>query len=453
MAPLGSPSVSGMTASTAGTASVEGHTASRRHLLHQLGVDTAYVLTGFPLGIVAFVLAITGLALGAGLLVVVAGLPVLVAALYVARGFAILEQVRIVPVLRRPPTAVRYRVAPREAGRWRRMLNPLTDVQSWLDLLHSILRLPVCIIAFVVVVTWWATAAGGLTYWFWQRFLPRDPDSHDLPELIGLGDSTAVRIGFYTVLGILMAVALPWAVRLSALAEAGLARMLLSGVAELRQQLAGLAERAQTAQAQTAAAVSAEATALRRLERDIHDGPQQRLVRLAMDLGRAQRQLDADPAAARHTVDEALTQAREAIDELRTLSRGIAPPILADRGLAAAVAALAARATIPVELDLPDPVRLPPLVEQTAYFTIAEALTNVAKHSGATQGEVAVRLADGWLTVMVSDDGRGGAHLAKGHGLAGVWDRVQAAGGELSVTSPSGGPTTIRAELPCPTVH
>jgi len=239
---------------------------------------------------------------------------------------------------------------------------------------------------------------------------------------------------------------------------------------------------------------SAEATALRRLERDIHDGPQQRLVRLAVDLGRAKQQLDAaNPAEARATMDEALAQTRETLDELRTLSRGIAPPILTDRGLSAAVAALAARATVPVELDDPEPKRLDPLAEQTAYFTIAEALTNVAKHSGATRcvitiqttaigrpgelggpaqtgggpagggpagrgapvgtarlgGDDAAGGTPGWLTVLVSDDGIGGAQLAKGHGLAGLTDRLHGVRGELRVDSPAGGPTTVAADLPC----
>jgi signal transduction histidine kinase len=226
---------------------------------------------------------------------------------------------------------------------------------------------------------------------------------------------------------------------------------MLNGVASLRAEISGLSARARTAQAQTAAAVSAEATALRRLERDIHDGPQQRLVRLAVDLGRARQQLRNDPDAAIATVDEALAQTRETLDELRTLSRGIAPPILTDRGLAAALAALAARCTVPVELDVaPDLGRVHPLAEQTAYFTVAEALTNLAKHSGARSGQVSVTRAGEQLIVTVADDGVGGAHLAKGHGLAGLADRVHSAGGQLSVSSPAGGPTSIRADIPFP---
>jgi signal transduction histidine kinase len=212
------------------------------------------------------------------------------------------------------------------------------------------------------------------------------------------------------------------------------------------------------ARAQTAAAVSAEATALRRLERDIHDGPQQRLVRLAMDLGRAQHQLDTDPEAARLTVTEALAQTRETLAELRALSRGIAPPILADRGLVAAVSALAGRSTVPVEVGLPgprhhrrghEPARLDPAVENAAYFVIAEALTNVAKHSHATECAVSLERTGAYLVIEIRDNGVGGAHVAKGQGLAGLADRVRAAGGVLTIDSPDGGPTRLLAELPC----
>jgi signal transduction histidine kinase len=169
-----------------------------------------------------------------------------------------------------------------------------------------------------------------------------------------------------------------------------------------------------------------------------------------MDLGRAQHQLDTDPQAARQTVTEALTQTRETLDELRALSRGIAPPILVDRGLIAAVSALAGRSVVPVDLDAPDPGRLDPTIESTAYFVLSEALTNVAKHSQANECQAVVRREGDQLALSVTDNGIGGASLSKGHGLAGLADRVHAMGGELTVTSPPGGPTTVIAHLPCP---
>ena len=167
-----------------------------------------------------------------------------------------------------------------------------------------------------------------------------------------------------------------------------------------------------------------------------------------MDLGRAEQQFASDPEAARATVKEALEQTRETLDELRALSRGIAPPILVDRGLQAALTALAGRCTIPVDLDAPVTERLEPSVESTAYFVVAEALTNVAKHSHANEVQVTVeRLAAG-LMITVADDGVGGASLAKGHGLAGLDDRVTAAGGVLHVESPGGVGTRLTAALP-----
>jgi signal transduction histidine kinase len=422
-----------------------------QRMLRQLGIDTAYVLVSFPIATAAFTIIVAGLSTGGGLLITLIGLPVLVFTLFIARGFAHLERARIRPVLRRGSVPVVYKQADPGASWWRRMLIPLSDGQAWLDTLHALVRFPISVATFTIAVTWWSLALGGLSYWFWVRFLPAD-NNDGLPAMLGFGPGVGGRVAFYTVIGVFTALTLPLVIRWSALAEAWVARGMLTAVASLRHEISGLTVRAETAQSQRAAAMSAEATALHRLERNIHDGPQQRLVRLAVDLGRARQQLDnADPHAARETVDEALAQARETLDELRTLSRGIAPPVLTDRGLAAAVAALAARATIPVQLDIPaDLGRLHPLAEQTAYFAIAETLTNVAKHSAATAGTVSVARVAGRLEVTVTDNGHGGAHLAKGHGLAGLADRVHSAGGELWVSSPDGGPTKIRAEVPCP---
>jgi signal transduction histidine kinase len=427
--------------------SITATTERRRGLIAQLGVDTAYVLVGFPLAIIAFTVIITGLSLGGGLLITLLGLPVLVATLLAARGLAEVERVRMAPVLNRPREAVRYKTRPPGSGAWRSLLSPLGDPQGWLDVVHAIVRMPVAVFSFSIVITWWSMALGGITYPIWGRYIPNDPDNHDLPELLGFSPES--RTAFYVVFGAVAAITLPYVVRGVALLDAWLARGLLVEVAALRNRVADLTEGQATARSQTASAVAAEATALRRLERDIHDGPQQRLIRLSVDLGRAKEQLDADPDAARGTVDEALNQAKEALAELRSLSRGIAPPILTDRGLAAALASLAGRSTIPVELDLP-PDRLSPAVEQAAYFTAAESLTNVAKHSGATRCLVAAHREDDRLVLTVSDDGAGGAHVAKGHGLAGLADRLHAIGGQLWISSPAGGPTIVKAELPCP---
>jgi len=436
------PNVNDMT-----TSAYAGAAPTSRRVLRRLGIDTQYVLLGFPLGLVTLVLGLTGFFLGLGLTVIWAGVPIMVGTLMLSRGFATLERARIGPVLGRPMPHPYYKKRTDE-GYLRRMFTPLTDAQSWLDLLHTVFRFIPSTFAFILVFTWWVGALSGLTWALWGWSLPNGPDDQDLPELLNLGSGYDTKVVFYLVLGALFAATLYPVVRGAALIEALFARGLLSGVNELRKQVAEANAARDVAQAQKVAAVSAEATALRKLERDIHDGPQQRLVRLAMDLGRAEQQFASNPEAARATVAEALTQTRETLDELRALSRGIAPPILVDRGLQAALTALAGRCTVPVDLDAPVFERFDAIVESTAYFLVAEALTNVAKHSNAGEVQVTVqRLATG-LLVVVADDGVGGASLAKGHGLAGLADRVQAVGGVLSVDSPAGEGTRLTAALP-----
>jgi signal transduction histidine kinase len=439
------PSVNDMTTSTASTVQLERSPASR--MLRQLGRDTQYVLLGFPLGIITVVLTMVGFFLGLGLTVVWIGLPIMMGTVMLARAFATLERARLAPVLRRVMPHPYYK-KPAGPGFWRKVLTPLADGQSWLDIVHGMFRFIPSTVAFAFVVTWWLGAIGGLTFVLWDWSIPRGPDNTDLPELLGLGDAQSTRVVFYLVVGVFFALTLYPVVRGVTLIEALFARGLLSGVNELREQVAQAEAQRDTARAQKAAAVSAEATALRRLERDIHDGPQQRLVRLAMDLGRAEQQFATDPDAARATVAEALAQTRETLDELRALSRGIAPPILVDRGLQAALTALAGRCTIPVDLDAPAIPRLDPVVESTAYFVVAEALTNVAKHSHASEVQVSLKRGDSALMITVADDGVGGASLAKGHGLAGLEDRVQATGGVLSLDSPAAAGTTLRAVIP-----
>ncbi|GAA2619426.1 histidine kinase [Paractinoplanes durhamensis] len=437
------PSVHDMTTTYAEAAAP----VRRSGFVRQLGIDTQFVLVGFPIGIISISVCMSLFWTGVGTAIIWIGLPILVAVMYVARGLAAVERARIGPVFGVRFRHPYYKQRP-EAGPIGKMLTPLTDGQSWLDLLHGMFRFIPSTISFVFVVTWWSGALAGLTWGLWGWSLPNGPDDQDLPELLGFDSSYGTKVIFNLALGIFFAGTLYWVVRAAALLEAYFAKGLLSGVNDLRAQVASANAARQVAQEQKAAAVSAEATALRKLERDIHDGPQQRLVRLAMDLGRAEQQFATDPDAARATVAEALSQTRETLDELRALSRGIAPPILVDRGLQAALTALAGRCTVPVDLDAPYFERLDPAVESTAYFVVAESLTNVAKHSNASEVQVSVQRASSGLLVEVADDGVGGASLAKGHGLAGLDDRVRAAGGVLAVDSPVGGGTRLTAALP-----
>ncbi|CAN5557605.1 sensor histidine kinase [soil metagenome] len=419
----------------------------RAGVLRQLGVDTGYALLGLPLAVVSFSVIVAGFSAGISTVLFVVGIPILSGTLLIARFFGDIERWRIPAVLRRPRTRPTYRVAKPGAGGWRRMITPLTQVQFWLDLAHAVVHFPIAVATFCIVVSWWASAIGGTLTVLWDWSIPRGPDNTSLAQLIGLGDSTFARIGFQTAIGVVCLISLPFVVRGCALISAGFSRLLLTGVAEMRQTITVLTE-------QKAAAASAEATALRRLERDIHDGPQQRLIRLGMDLSRARQHLDSDPDALRAALDDAVSQTQDTLDELRALSRGIAPPVLTDRGLPSALAALAVRCTVPVQLavdpELGAPAgRLAAGVETAVYFVAAEALTNVAKHSGATNCWVTVAHGPERIRAEIVDDGDGGAHVAKGHGLSGLDDRVRAIGGTLTVLSPPGGPTTIGVELPC----
>jgi signal transduction histidine kinase len=194
-------------------------------------------------------------------------------------------------------------------------------------------------------------------------------------------------------------------------------------------------------------ALDVQAEELRRIERDLHDGAQARLVALTMKLGRAEERLSDQPELA-ELVREARIDAAGAIAELRDLARGIAPPILADRGLAAAVDALGRRSPMPVSVDAELPRRLAPVLETAAYFVVAESLTNVAKHARGASAHVSLEESRGWLVISVSDDGPGGANPA-GSGLMGLRRRVEALDGTLDVISVAGRGTTIEAELPC----
>ncbi|WP_030245297.1 MULTISPECIES: sensor histidine kinase [unclassified Streptomyces] len=186
----------------------------------------------------------------------------------------------------------------------------------------------------------------------------------------------------------------------------------------------------------------------RRIERDLHDGAQQRLVALTMKLGLAALDLPPGSAAAKE-VGEAHALAKEALTELRELIRGIHPQILTERGLPAAARDIAGRCPVPTDLDLDLPVRLPATVEQTAYYVTSEALTNVARHSGAARCRVTARCRDGVLRLDIQDNGSGGADPARGTGLTGLADRIAAADGRMLLSSPPGGPTLLRAEIPC----
>jgi signal transduction histidine kinase len=236
-----------------------------------------------------------------------------------------------------------------------------------------------------------------------------------------------------------------WAVATFALAL-GAHAIVVVALPSLRPQERVLAARVDELTRTRRGALDVQAAELRRIERDLHDGAQARLVALSMKLGRAEERLEGQPEVA-ELVREAREEAGAAIGELRDLARGIAPPVLADRGLAAAVEALGRRAPMPVAVSAELPRRPPPVVETAAYFVAAETLTNVAKHARGAVARVELAERDGQLVIEVRDDGPGGAD-PHGTGLTGLRHRVEALDGALSVTSDAAG-TLVRAELPC----
>lgn len=255
------------------------------------------------------------------------------------------------------------------------------------------------------------------------------------------GFGTRLALGVVGVAGLLLT---PWALGRLAAADVLVARALLGPVPDSLTARVGELERSR---ARVVDSVEAER---RRIERDLHDGTQQQLVSLAMTLGRALSRYRTDPTGIGGLLDEAHAQAKDAVVDLRGLIRGLAPPVLDDRGLDAALSAVAARCPVPVDLTVSLETRPPAAVEAIGYFVVAEALTNVAKHAQASQATVGVRSSEGSVWITVSDDGRGGADAALGTGLRGLADRVSGVDGQLNVDSPAGGPTVLTVELPAP---
>jgi signal transduction histidine kinase len=421
-----------------------------------------YLVVAFPLATASFAVAVALFSAGVGTIAAfLVGIFVLIAGLYVARAFGTLE-LRLLRWAGAPPIEAPDWRDRRARSGFRGWLGAtLGNPHYWLHLLWAIVvDFVVSVVTFSVAVTWVATTLGGLTFWFWSRFLPNGPHqvypAHWLLETLGvpLGDAAplGVEIVAYLVVGVVFAFLTPFVLRGLMLAHWGVARGMLGAFRSdaLRRQVTDLA-------ASRSAAVAAEDAALRRLERDIHDGPQQRLVRLQMDLAAADRQLDSDPAATRALIAEALAQSKDALDELRALSQGFAPPILLDRGLVAALESLASRGAVPIRLtaELSDSAALPPELERNAYFIVAESVTNAAKHAGATHVDLVVALrrdpgepGGQVLEISVTDDGRGGAVARPGHGIANLQERAHGLGGTLAVTSPVGGPTTVSARIP-----
>jgi signal transduction histidine kinase len=400
--------------------------------LRQIAADAVYLLLGFAASIVAFVVWTVGVTLSLTLGLLIIGFPVVLASFWCFRVLADVERRRAALVLG-APIAAAYRPALPDARLATRLKEAAHDGQRWADLVYLAL---LSVVGFAWGLVWsmlWCAALSSLTLPVWWWLMPADS------QFMGFTiDSWEMALGVAAIGVALLPVAL-LAQRTLALSQAHLARWLLGP---------SLAVRVERLTETRAGAVDAAQAELQRIERDLHDGAQARLVALAMDLGMAEERFDRDPESARELVGEAREEARRALAELRNLARGMRPSLLAERGLEPAIAALAARSPVPATATVDLPRKPPPQVENAAWFVVSEALANAAKHSGAERAAVWVTAQNGHLHVEVLDDGRGGADL-NGDGLTGLTQRVAALDGSLELHSPPGGPTVVRAFIPC----
>ncbi|WP_326565415.1 sensor domain-containing protein [Amycolatopsis rhabdoformis] len=366
---------------------------TRPHAVRTIG----FLLGNFPIRIFAFVVVLVSMIVGVATTMLWVGIPLLLVATGVMRGFADLERRSVRALLGVVVDQPRRRPA-RGSGLLAVWQARLIDPTTWRELMFVLVALPLGIVEFVAGIVSVAVPPFGIF--------------------------VAPRIG-----------ALHAALVLSMLGP---------------DRTAQLEERTQHLQHSRARGVDAVEAERKRIERDLHDGAQQRLVAVAMSLGRAQLKLDStgDAEGVRELIGAAHADAKLAVSELRDLARGIYPPVLQDRGLDAALSSLTARMPIPVDVEVSVDPRPPAPVETTTYFIVGEVLTNITKHAGADRASVRVTRDDDTVVVEITDNGHGGASVRPGGGLAGLADRAATIDGVLTVVSPVGGPTVVRADLP-----
>ncbi|MDX2560017.1 sensor domain-containing protein [Streptomyces sp. TX20-6-3] len=402
-----------------------------------------YVLIGLPLSVCWFALSVAFVSAGAGLLITFLGVPILAGALAMCRGFGVVERARaraLLDVDVRAPEPVRGRTG----GAFSWMGAMLKSGASWRHLLYAIVHMPWAIISFSVTVAFWAWGWSLFTYPLWQWVFPAYVGQDGI-QLYGDGShdlylDSPFEIAVTSLVGLLFVMAGPWLLR----GFVAVDRFLVSGLLGPSR----LASRVTELESDRGVVVDTAAADLRRIERDLHDGAQARLAALAMDLGLAKEKLAEDPQAAAVLVDEAHGEVKLALQELRDLARGIHPAVLTDRGLDAALSAVASRCAVPVSVDVDLPARPVAAIEGIAYFTVSELLRNVTAHARARRAWVDVWRTGDRLMLQVRDDGVGGAHVVTGRSLSSLTERVGAVDGVLAVDSPEGGPTTVTVELP-----
>ncbi|MFE7774349.1 sensor histidine kinase [Streptomyces sp. NPDC057445] len=357
--------------------------------------EIAYLLSGLPFALLGFVYTVFMVSVGAGMSVTVVGLPLLAVGLAGSRLLGRWERARarkLLGVRVDEPSPLPRRPGDSFLGTvWAGLKDPV----AWRSVLYAFIGLPWGVLGFVITLT-----------------------------------------GLFVLWPVL-----PYVARGLTNVDRALVRGLLSPSDELERRIAEL-------ESDRGVVVDKAAADLRRIERDLHDGAQARLVALAMGLGLAKEKLLEDPDAAAAMVDEAHGEVKLALQELRDLARGIHPAVLTDRGLDAALSAVSSRCTVPVQVAVDLGARPAEAIEGIAYFTVSELLQNISKHAQARQASVDVWRTEDRLMLQVRDDGQGGADVTAGSGLAGLAERLDAVDGVLVVDSPAGGPTVVTAELP-----
>jgi signal transduction histidine kinase len=395
-----------------------------------------YLLVAGLLGVTEFVFLVVAISLGVGLAITLIGIPILILSVYAWGGLAEGER-RIIAALTGTVIPNPYRPAPAGASRWGRLRARLADPATWKDLAFLLLQFPFGLVSFIVAVVVLSLGIHGvaLPLWYWAV-----PDGVDYG--IFTVDKLWEALAIMPVGALLLLLGIP---ALSALGRlyVGYAEVLLGSNVDP----AVTAEMSDLRGARSRIIEAADAER-RRIERDLHDGAQQRLVALALTLRMAEKRAAEGNSDAAELVRQAGDEAGLALKELRDLARGIHPAILSNRGLPAALDDLAGRASVPVQVVAAPRERLPDQVEAAAYFVVSECLANIDKHAHATAATVSVTPQDGQLLVTVSDDGVGGAELAGGSGLQGLEDRVGALDGTLTLESTPGEGTRVLASIP-----
>ena len=395
-----------------------------------------YLIAAGVLGTVEFVFLVTTISLAVGLAITLIGIPILIGSVY-AWGLLAEGERRVIAALTGTVIPSPYRPVPEGATWWVRLRARLADPATWKDLAFLLLQFPFGLVSLIVAVVVLSAGIHGLVLPLWYWAVPDGVD-YGILQVDQLWEALAM-----APLGaVVLLLGIP--------ALSGLGRLYTTYAELLLGSNADPALTAEVSDLRDARSriIEAADSERRRIERDLHDGAQQRLVALALTLRMAEKRAAEGQPEATELVRQAGDEAGLALKELRDLARGIHPAILTNRGLPAALDDLAGRASVPTEVVAAPKERLPTQVEAAAYFVVSECLANIDKHAQATAATIAVAPQDGRLLVTVTDDGIGGAQLGGGSGLQGLEDRVGALDGSLSVQSTPGNGTQVRAGIP-----